>query len=215
MAKPVMFAGPTMVNSQYKDAIADLFDVHPPVKRGDIPHLLSSASPPDRIVIVDGIFKASPAVGHKEILSALSVGVRVDGLSSMGAIRAFELRNHGMNGFGAIHGMLNIDDEVTDDEITLVHLPVEPYSHFSVPLVNVRAALSNFGVSNFARARIIQRLKEVYFGDRTLTLIRDTLLHCENLSPDQVDAILKELTEYDQKTRDLDDYVRLYIEART
>ncbi len=214
MAKPVMFVGPTMVNSKCKDAIANLFDIHPPVKRGDIPNLLSSTSPPSHIVIVDGIFKASPAVGHKEILSALKVGVQVDGLSSMGAIRAFELRNHAMKGFGEVHGMLSVDDEVTDDEITLVHLPVKPYSHLSIPLVNVRAALKRLEVSDVTRREIIQKLKGYYFGDRTLRLIQDTLAHYEDLSQTQTDALLKEITEYDQKTRDLDDYVQLCIAGR-
>ena len=44
------------------------------------------------IGIIDGIFFDRAAVGHREIISALNAGVKVIGGSSMGALRASELR---------------------------------------------------------------------------------------------------------------------------
>ena len=207
MYKPVMYVGPSMTNSKLPNEINSLFDVRPPVKRGDIPDLIKSNSKPDQIIIVDGIFKASPSVGHKEILDAMEVGVKVDGVSSMGAIRAFELRGFGMRGHGKIFGMLDIDDEVTDDEITLIHLPRKPYNHFSVPLVNVRAALERISVIPSYQNEIIQHLKSYYFGDRTVELVIDLLSRFELITETQKELLVSEISDYDQKTRDLDEFV--------
>ena len=53
-----------------------------------------NASRPPPILIIDGVFQSEPAVRHKEILWALSLGVPVVGAASMGALRAAELFPH-------------------------------------------------------------------------------------------------------------------------
>ena len=54
------------------------------------------------IGLVDGYFGGAAAVWHKEILYALSLGVRVLGASSMGALRAAECAAYGMEPVGEI-----------------------------------------------------------------------------------------------------------------
>ena len=55
------------------------------------------------IVIVDGIFQQVIAVGHAEIREALEKGIDILGMSSMGAIRAYEMRDLGMKGYGKVY----------------------------------------------------------------------------------------------------------------
>ncbi len=72
--------------------------VLPPVKRGDVEKLISEREP-GAMAIVDGLFQQCLSVGHAEIRSAVAAGWQVWGLSSMGAIRAYEMRNMGVRGY--------------------------------------------------------------------------------------------------------------------
>ena len=56
------------------------------------------AGAPGAIGVIDGYFDGVPSVWHKEILWALSQGIRVFGGASMGALRAAELDGFGMTG---------------------------------------------------------------------------------------------------------------------
>ena len=48
------------------------------------------------ILLVDGYYKSIPAPWHKEILLALEKGIKVTGISSLGAVRANELKDFGI-----------------------------------------------------------------------------------------------------------------------
>lgn len=72
----------------------------PPVERGDV--YRCTLEHPKQIVLIDGRFNQVFSVWHKEILFALSEGVRVIGAASMGAIRAAEMWRYGMIGIGEI-----------------------------------------------------------------------------------------------------------------
>ena len=99
----IMFAGPTLARlGDPRVAERAGFDVRSPVRRGDIAALLDKT--PGVLVVVDGVFNQSLAVGHAELRSAIAAGWQVFGLSSMGAVRAFEMRNLGMIGFGRVYG---------------------------------------------------------------------------------------------------------------
>ncbi|MEF1228980.1 TfuA-like protein, partial [Vibrio fortis] len=136
----IVFAGPTLSVANIKSLVSA--DCRPPAKQGDI--YLATHDQPNVIVLIDGYFESVPAVWHKEILYALSLGIKVYGCSSMGALRASELTNYGMEGSGSvfedyINGVLE-----DDDEVALVHGPSElAYPHISTPMVNIRATLEH------------------------------------------------------------------------
>src|SRR5207245_3105902 len=97
-SKCLIFAGPTLNDANALRAVArEGIEVLPPVRRGDIEEIVST-HPPGVMVIVDGLFHQCLSVGHAEIRSAVAAGWRVWGLSSMGAIRAYEMRHLGVRG---------------------------------------------------------------------------------------------------------------------
>ena len=101
---------------------------------------------------------------HKEILFALSKGIRVLGASSMGALRAAELHDFGMIGVGRIFE--DYRDEVLrdDDEVAVQHGPAElGYPALSEAMVNVRATLDRA-----VRESVIEKVT----GDRLATLAK-------------------------------------------
>src|SRR5215204_4724906 len=73
----------------------------PPAATGDV--YRAALNNPAAIALIDGYFESIPSVWHKEILEALSRGIRVYGSSSMGALRAAELHQFGMIGVGRVY----------------------------------------------------------------------------------------------------------------
>ena len=135
-----VFLGPTMpVDDARRLCPAEYL---PPVAMGDV-YALMKRRPPT-IAIVDGTFQSAPAVWHKEILFALSRGVRVIGSSSMGALRAAELASFGMEGIGAIYEAFRDGVYNDDDEVAVAHAAREHgYRALSEAMVNIRAALAS------------------------------------------------------------------------
>jgi hypothetical protein len=95
------------------------------------------------IGLVDGVFGSVAAVWHKEILFALSEGVRVLGASSMGALRAAECARYGMEPVGVIAERY-LDGSLDDDAaVALLHMPGElGWTALTEPLVDVDATLA-------------------------------------------------------------------------
>lgn len=177
-----------------------------PVQRDDIYKLLRENFR-GRIVIIDGIFQQVLAVGHKEILAAIEDGCQVYGLSSMGAIRAYEMRNHGMVGYGQVYQYFLEDEDFQDDEVALLHEPDPPYRTVSEPLVHFRACIADLIDRRILPAaqgrRIIAQLKDHYFGERTYQLFSDLLHTTASLDADQV---IPDFEPYRLKKRDVEDF---------
>lgn len=186
----IVFAGPTLSVANIKSLVSA--DCRPPAKQGDI--YLATHDQPNVIVLIDGYFESVPAVWHKEILYALSLGIKVYGCSSMGALRASELTNYGMEGSGSvfedyINGVLE-----DDDEVALVHGPSElAYPHISTPMVNIRAtlehAVKNRIMSQQDSARIVGAFKKLRYPERTLSKLYDYAI--EFLGDDQALSLCK------------------------
>jgi hypothetical protein len=163
-----VFLGPTMpVVEAQRLCPAEYL---PPVTMGDVHALMKRQ--PTTIAIIDGTFQNAPAVWHKEILFALSRGVRVIGSSSMGALRAAELTSFGMEGVGAIYeafrdGVYNDDDEVAVAHATREH----GYRALSEAMVNIRAALAiacRRGLASAATAdQLIALAKKAFYPHRS------------------------------------------------
>ncbi|MGW4962928.1 TfuA-like protein [Nonomuraea sp. NPDC004186] len=135
-----LFVGPSLPEAA--DLLtADDITVLPPVAAGDLLKLAPQQG--DVVGIIDGYFRQTRAVRHKEILSLIQTGVTVLGAASMGALRAAELDTFGMHGVGRIYRDYLEGRLTADDEVALLHGPAEErYRPLSEALVNIRATLS-------------------------------------------------------------------------
>ena len=93
----VLFAGPSVYGL---DLDLSGIVLRHPAKQGDVIAAVRDGA--TAIGLVDGYFGGAAAVWHKEILYALSLGVRVLGASSMGALRAAECAAYGMEPIGEV-----------------------------------------------------------------------------------------------------------------
>ena len=132
------FAGPSLVSADR--AAFPGVDGRAPAGAGDLLRLGAAAG--DVVCLIDGYFDHRPAVRHKELLLLLSRGVAILGASSIGALRAAEMRPYGMIGVGAVFAAYARGALTGDDEVALVHAgPEQDWRPVSIPLVDVRATL--------------------------------------------------------------------------
>jgi hypothetical protein len=130
----VVCVGPSLSHGEARMRLRIPALLLPPVKRGDLERLPETV---EAVAIVDGVFHQQLAVSVREILALLARGVRVIGASSMGALRAVELREHGMEGVGAVYAMYLAGEIASDAEVALTFHP-DTYAPLSEPLVNIR-----------------------------------------------------------------------------
>ena len=160
----VLFVGPSLSGVNW-DAAG--IDVRPPARQGDV-HLAVRQGA-DAIGLVDGIFGFVPSVWHKEILFALSEGVRVLGAASLGALRAAECAAYGMEPVGEIAGDYLAARRSDDADVCLAHCPAElGFTPLSEPLVDAEATLAVLPVDSSMRERLLLAARGLYFGDRTV-----------------------------------------------
>jgi TfuA protein len=166
LSRVVVFTGPSLHPDRAKALISAT--ILPPIKRGDLERV--SGLKPTVVGIIDGEFYQSLAVSPKEILPLLETGVTVYGASSMGALRAVELRYCGMIGVGRVYRLFRSGVLDADDEVALAYSP-STYEAVSEPLVNtryvLRAAAHRGMLTRAQAAEIIARLKGLYFPERT------------------------------------------------
>ena len=201
--KVAVFVGPTAAKVKDKLSFIDKkrFTLYPPIKRNDISELSDDY---DTIVIVDGLFHSVPAVGHIEIRKAL-FRKTIYGCSSMGAIRAYEMRNLGMVGYGEVYNMFFNDDDFMDDELAHLHGPGPDYIWFSYPLVNLRFFFNKLVylnvINNVQMESVFNQLKLRYYGDRTDSLL-EILLSRYIEKPEAKVLIRKYIPETNIKSKD-------------
>jgi hypothetical protein len=136
----IVFLGPSFPIERARRELPDATFL-PPARRGDIYRVVRDR---DAVAIglIDGLFDSVPAVVHKEILFALSQGTRVFGAASMGALRAAELWQFGMEGIGSIFERYKTGVWDADDEVAVTHGPVESgFAPGSCALANLRLGL--------------------------------------------------------------------------
>jgi hypothetical protein len=134
----VVFLGPTL-SRDYAERILPATYL-PPARRGDFYRLQAAGI--ETIVLIDGYFHSTPSVWPREILDVINDGIDVLGASSMGALRAAELFEHGMVGWGTVFEWYRDGVIDGDDEVALWHGPEEAgYCALSEPLVNIRRTL--------------------------------------------------------------------------
>ena len=167
----LLFAGPSLAGAH-----PDLGDIElrPPAAHGDLTRAVLEGA--TAIGLVDGLFEAVAAVWHKEILFALSRGVRVLGAASMGALRAAECAALGMEALGPIAQSYLDGSREDDADVGLVHAPAEfGYMPLTEPMVDVEATLLRLQalglVTPGEAAAILAHARAIFFGDRTVDLL--------------------------------------------
>lgn len=133
----ILFAGPSIYGSNPNLAGITL---RPPASHGDVTAAVLEGA--TAIGLVDGQFETMAAVWHKEILFALSRGVHVLGGASMGALRAAECHQFGMEPVGEIAHQY-ISGELDDDAaVAQVHAPAElGFAPLTETLVDAEATI--------------------------------------------------------------------------
>ncbi len=204
----ILYAGPSL-SPQSWDLIdhADI-ELRPPVQRGDIPALLE-AGYRGSLAIADGVFHQVVAVGHAELRVAMELGCQVYGLCSMGAIRAYEMRHLGMQGFGEVYEWFFKLEDFQDDELALYHFPEPDFRPITEPLVHFRACLTAWKEHLDPKfwvplEIILSEMKERFYGERDLNLFEKLL---EEHLPTHQTAILNSFDQYRIKQKDLERFL--------
>lgn len=161
----IVFLGPTLPRARAKAILPDA-QFLAPVTQGDIASICRVKAP-ESIGIIDGLFRKSLSVWHKEILFALSLGTRVYGASSMGALRAVECEPWGAKPIGKIAAWVK-DGSLSDSDVALAHGDAEHgFRPLSVPFCNVRATLEACQeISPERREVIAVAAREIFYAER-------------------------------------------------
>ncbi len=212
-----LFAGPTLARARAMapDLVLDGIAVHAPVRRGDVPRITAETAPGAAgrcLLVVDGYFHDALAVGHAELRQALADGWQVWGLSSIGAIRARELADLGMRGYGEVHALYAGAGDFRDDEVALLHAMEPPWQELSEPLVHLRRALAELtarGLLDEAQgAAVLDALCAMWFGDRTLGRFLALLVAAARGRAAELRAALADFDRYRVKCHDLIRFLR-------
>ena len=115
--KTVLYAGPSLSNVDQQ--LLTGLTLRGPCKQSDLFADIHNDEI-SSIIIADGLYKTIPAPWHKEILFAIENKKRVIGVSSIGALRAAELSDFGMIGFGKVYQYF-CDDLRDDSDVALLH----------------------------------------------------------------------------------------------
>lgn len=171
----VLFAGPTLWNDRVRSATDILWC--PPAAQGDV--YRAARAKPLAIGLIDGAFESQPSVWHKEILWAMSRGVRVYGAASMGALRAAELAAYGMIGVGRIFRAYRLGQLRDDDEVAVLHAPealhFRPLSEAMVDIrATIAAAVQRKLLSTANAEALVKEAKALFFKDRSWANVLQT-----------------------------------------
>lgn len=169
MSALVVFLGPTLPAAEA--SLHTPANVLPPARLGDVYDAVTRQGA-RAIGLVDGLFNSVPAVWHKELLFALSRGVRVFGAASMGALRAAELHSFGMEGVGEVFAAYVRGELTDDDEVAVAHADMGGgYRPLSEALVNIRHGLRMAEVAGSISAasgsRLLAHAKATFYAERS------------------------------------------------
>lgn len=169
MSGMVVFVGPTLTAGEA--SLHTTANLLPPARLGDVYDAVTRQGA-RAIGLVDGLWGSVPAVWHKELLFALSRGVRVFGAASMGALRAAELQAFGMEGVGAIFAAYARGELTDDDEVAVAHADAEAgWRPLSEALVNLRRGIELAeqagAITAASAARLVAHAKATFYAERS------------------------------------------------
>ena len=173
--KPIVFLGPSCPR-HVAAGVGDI-ELRPPATRGDL--VAASDAGGQTIVLIDGEMVHGYAPSPSEILCILQRGVRVLGAASLGALRAVELRAHGMEGLGWVHDAYLNGRLAGDDEVVSLLFP-ETFSPLTIPLVRLRYAVERLAVVGeldaAAGGAALRELKSLHYEDRSPQRVESALV---------------------------------------
>lgn len=175
-------------------------DYRPPAKKGDIKHAAINGA--KTIILIDAYLVYEYPPSPMEVYEVISQGVKVIGTASLGALRAVELRKHGMLGSGWVYeNYLNRSIDSDDEVVTSLDSKTDKGT--TLPLVRVRYAASKLiaekKLSRVQAKNLIEYLRSIYFEKRTKACIKLAAQKC-SLSNDIAERLLSE--EFDIKAID-------------
>jgi hypothetical protein len=135
------------------------------------------------IVLIDGAFGTIPTPWHKELLLALSQGVKVIGSSSIGALRSVELECFGMIGIGQVFELYKTGILEDDADVCVSHAPAEmeamDYQPFTVPYASVFVTMTSLLNSNkvdwVSGTTSMKKLHRTPFHKRSIEAVDEVL----------------------------------------
>jgi TfuA protein len=166
MFKPVIFIGPTLSIDKAKE-ILDA-DYRPPAKKGDLLKLIPTAV--KFVGLIDGYFLQDYPPTPIEVYNLLrKKDVLVFGSSSLGALRAVELKRFGMIGIGKIFNLFLKGVIDSDDEVAVTFTGYREYQ--SDALIDIRynlfLAQKKQIIDKNTKRNILRMAKKTYFPYRT------------------------------------------------
>jgi hypothetical protein len=164
----VVFVGPSIHGSRLGH-VPDI-EVRPPAACGDL--LRAAREGATTIGLIDGVFEGQASVWHKEILLALTQGVRILGAASMGALRAAECHDFGMEGVGRIFEAYKSGLRTADSDVAVLHAPAELcYLPLTIALVDAQATITGLSSRGIIHAKEVGMLSsqaaQLHFKERT------------------------------------------------
>jgi hypothetical protein len=110
----------------------------------------------------------------------VDAGARVWGISSMGAIRAAEMRDYGVLGHGSVYDFFCSRFDVPDDEVAVMHSEAPEYRQLTEAMVDIRNLLRVAESQGFItvdqRDSTEESMSEMWFADRTLISLNRILV---------------------------------------
>ena len=136
-------------------------DYYPSAKKGDVIDAIRRKY--KIIIIIDGAFSWSASIWHKEIIMALNKDILVYGCSSMGALRASELDDFGMIGYGKVYNMYKNKHIDGDDEVAISYN--SKTEEKTIPMVNLRITVEYLNLAE--KNKILKSCQDVFYANRT------------------------------------------------
>jgi len=162
-----VFIGPSGVGMDLSK-----FDARPPAQQGDI--ATAALEGADTLILIDGYFTHTLSPWHKEILFAINNKCRVIGAASLGALRAVECEQYGMEGIGQIFEWYKSGVCTDDADVALSHTHKEDgYTHCSVPIVNLIATVN--ALNNPILNNAINNCRLIFYPERSWQKIKQVI----------------------------------------
>jgi hypothetical protein len=171
----LVYAGLTITEDEVKRAVPEAI-VRPPAAQADILSDVFKYSP-THVILIDGRFLQHLPPWHKELVYCLldpRIGGRVYGCSSMGALRAADLADFGIIGYGRIFNWY-YENVLTDDSEVSVsyHLDASGTPHVdTVALVDCRSTIEQYCPEDLDPEILLLTARRIHWTVRTEQRLR-------------------------------------------
>jgi hypothetical protein len=199
-ARTVVFIGPSLPE-RARPRIDDGVIWYPPAGRGDLAAL--DLPPGSRVILIDGYLIQQHPPSPTEVFGLIERGSEVWGCSSLGALRAAELRHHGVQGHGWVYDRV-VDGTITYDDEVVAPLDPRTGEAAGLFLANIRFGLERLVAGGRTTERhaqhLIATLRDVHFEQRTVSRCHDLAMDA-GLDPAAITDVLRsDVKRHDAET---------------